>query len=74
MPQRISDVFLRDSTVLKEHKVFNGFIDKESKLYIDPRLLSKTSVSELQNTDDKVMNYFEMRHKCGCKRVIFLKS
>ncbi|MEG4116510.1 hypothetical protein QUA43_03320 [Microcoleus sp. N9_B4] len=63
MPQRISDVFQVDSIILREHNVFNGFIDNDSKLYIDPRLLSKTSVIELKNADEKVMNYFENRIK-----------
>jgi len=63
MPQRISDVFQVDPTVLKQHNVFNGFINNDSKLYIDPRLLSKTSVIELKNSDKKVMNYFENRIK-----------
>ena len=63
MPQRISDVFQVDSKVLRQHNVFNGFIDNDSKLYIDPRLLSKTSVIELKDTEEKVMNYFENRIK-----------
>jgi hypothetical protein len=63
MPQRISDVFQVDPIVLREHNVFNGFIDNDSKLYIDPRLLSETSVIELKDADQKVMNYFENRIK-----------
>lgn len=63
MPQRISDVFQVDSMILREHNVFNGFIDNDSKLYIDPRLLSKTSVIELKDAEEKVMNYFENRIK-----------
>lgn len=59
MPKRVSDVFQVDAVALKEHNVFNGFIEIDSKFYVDPRLLEKTSVYELKNSYKKVTNYFD---------------
>lgn len=58
MPQRLSDIFDVSPILLSEHNVFNGFIELDSQLYLDPRLLSQTSVNELNNIDETVLNYF----------------
>lgn len=58
MPKRISDVFQVDAKELSNHNVFNGFIDIDSTFYVDPRLLSKTSINELQKSYNKFTNYF----------------
>lgn len=60
MPQRISDIFQVSPIVLREHNVYNGFIEIDSKLYVDPRLLAQTSVDELKDTDKTVLNYFDV--------------
>jgi len=59
MPKRISDVFNVEPIVLKKLNVFNGFIDRDSKLYIDPRLLGKSLTPEFENSDIKLNNFFE---------------
>lgn len=58
MPKRISDVFHVDASALRAHNVFNGFIEIDSKFYVDPRLLVKTSACELENSYEKFTNYF----------------
>ena len=57
MPKRISDVFNVEPTVLKKLNVFNGFINLDSKLYIDPRLLGKSSIPEFVNSDVEFNNF-----------------
>ncbi|WP_127087848.1 hypothetical protein, partial [Dulcicalothrix desertica] len=59
MPKRVSDVFEVDAVELRKHNVFNGFIEIDSKFYVDPRLLEKTSVDELKNSYEKVTSYFD---------------
>ena len=59
MPQRISDIFQISPKLLKEHNVYNGFVDIDSELYVDPRLLPHTSVEELKGTDQTVLNFFD---------------
>lgn len=58
MPQRISDIFQISPTLLREHNVFNGFIEIDSELYVDPRLLAQTTADELRDTDKTLLNYF----------------
>lgn len=59
MPKRVSDIFQIDPVKLKNNNIFNGFIDIDSKFYVDPRLLEKTSINELQNSYEKFTSYFE---------------
>jgi hypothetical protein len=59
MPKRVSDVFQVDAESLRSHNVFNGFIEIDSKFYVEPRLLAKTSACELKNSYDKVTSYFD---------------
>jgi len=59
MPKRISDLFQVDPTKLKDNNVFNGFVDIDSKLYVDPRLLEKTSAPELVDSYEKFTDYFD---------------
>lgn len=59
MPQRINDLFNISCSTLKDSNVFNGFVDIDSSLYIDPRLLKKTAAPELKNSYEKVERYFE---------------
>ena len=59
MPQRISDIFQISPTLLRDYNVYNGFVNIDSELYVDPRLLPDTSVKELKGTDKTVLNYFD---------------
>ncbi|QMS89526.1 hypothetical protein HUN01_18800 [Nostoc edaphicum CCNP1411] len=58
MPKRISDVFSISSDELRKEGVFDGFIDIDSKFYVDPRLLKETKIDELQGTYSKFQTYF----------------
>ena len=57
MPKRISDVFNVEPIVLKKLNVFNGFINLDSRLYIDPRLLGKSLSPEFENSDVEFNNF-----------------
>lgn len=46
MPKRISEIFGISEDDLKKEGVFNGFIDLDSKFYVDPHLLENTKVLE----------------------------
>lgn len=50
MPKRISEIFGVAEEDLKKEGVFNGFIDLDSKFYVDPHLLGSTKVPELENS------------------------
>ncbi len=50
MPKRISEIFEVAEEDLKKEGVFNGFIDLDSKFYVDPHLLETTKVPELENS------------------------
>lgn len=50
MPKKISEVFGVSEEDLKKEGVFNGFIDLDSKFYVDPHLLNSTKVPELENS------------------------
>lgn len=59
MPQRINDLFKISSSTLRSNNVFNGFVDIDSSLYIDPRLLKRTAAPELKHSYEKVERYFQ---------------
>ncbi|WP_299414950.1 hypothetical protein [Acaryochloris sp. IP29b_bin.148] len=50
MPKKISEVFGVAEEDPKKKGVFNGFIDLDSKFYVDPHLLESTKVPELGNS------------------------
>jgi hypothetical protein len=50
MPKKISEVFGVSEEDLKKEGVFNGFVDLDSKFYVDPHLLDNTNIPELQNS------------------------
>jgi hypothetical protein len=50
MSKRISEIFGVTEEDLKKEGVFNGFIDLDSKFYVDPHLLGSTKVLELENS------------------------
>lgn len=72
MPKKISEVFGVSDDDLKKEGVFNGFIDLDSKFYVDPHLLENTKVPELQdsylNFKDhfaKIVHILESAQKVG---------
>jgi hypothetical protein len=58
MPKRISEIFGVTEEELKNEGVFNGFIDLDSKFYVDPHLLETTKVPELKNSYLRFKNHF----------------
>jgi hypothetical protein len=50
MPRRINEIFGVAEEDLTREGVFNGFIDIDSKFYVDPHLLGNTKVPELENS------------------------
>jgi hypothetical protein len=52
MPRRISQVFGVPPSELKDRGVFNGFVDVDAKLYVDPHLLGAASTPELRGAYD----------------------
>ncbi|MBD2683085.1 MULTISPECIES: hypothetical protein [Nostoc] len=59
MPKKISDIFQINPQILIDHNVFNGVINIDSPFYVDPRLLEKTTVPELQQSYKKFTNHFD---------------
>ncbi|WP_338429728.1 hypothetical protein [Synechococcus elongatus] len=58
MPRKISEIFGVSEHSLEKEGVFNCFIDLDSKLYVDPRLLENTTIPELQGSYIKFKDYF----------------
>jgi hypothetical protein len=59
MPKRISEVFGVTERDLKKEGVFSGFIDLDSKFYVDPHLLENTTIPELKNSYKSFKDHFE---------------
>lgn len=58
MPRRISQVLGVPAKTLKRMGVFNGFVDLDSKLYVDPFLLRTARTPELSGAYDEYRRYF----------------
>lgn len=58
MPKKISDIFRVSENDLKKEGVFNGFINLDSKFYLDPHLLQKTNIPELKDSYLTFKNHF----------------
>ncbi|MDE2637150.1 MAG: hypothetical protein OXI30_12375, partial [Chloroflexota bacterium] len=54
MPKTISDYLDIDSTLLEEAGAYNGFVDVDTELFIDPRLLKSTEASELHSSYQRI--------------------
>lgn len=59
MPNRVSEAFGVSAKKLDAYGVFNGFLDVDSLLYVDPFLLAKTEAPALAETDKTFEEYFE---------------
>lgn len=59
MARRISQVLGISEDTLSECGVFNGFVDVDSCLYVDPRLLRTTEAPELKASYDRLQGYFK---------------
>ena len=56
---KLSRVLGVDSRALQEKGVFNSLIGEDSELYLDPRLLKTTSVTELSQSHEVFRSHFE---------------
>jgi hypothetical protein len=59
MPKKINEVFGVSEEALKKEGAFNGFIDIDSKFYVDPHLLEATKVPELDNSYQNFKDHFK---------------
>lgn len=59
MATRIHEAFGLNKDILKAKGIFNGFIDVDSKLYIDPYLLIDCDVPEFKNSYQTFEAHFE---------------
>lgn len=44
----------------RKNGIYNGYIWFDTPLYVNPKLLEKTNISELKNSDDKIIKHFEI--------------
>lgn len=58
MTQRISDYLNVEPAALDRTGAFNGFLDEDTNLFIDPRLLKKTAAPELQESYQRIRDRF----------------
>jgi hypothetical protein len=59
MANRLSDLLNVKNEELERLGVFDGFIDIDSHLHIDPSLLKTCSILEFENSYEKFLEYFE---------------
>ncbi len=58
MPKSISDYLEIDAEAFEATGAYNGFVDEDTKVFIDPRLLKSTETPELQNSYERVRDHF----------------
>ena len=57
-PQSISDYLQVDSTLFENTGAYNGFVHKDTKVFIDPRLLKATDMPEFKTSYQRVRTHF----------------
>lgn len=58
MARRVSEVLCVSEESLDDAGIFNGFVDVDSRLYVDPRLLRTSEAPELKKSYDRFRKYF----------------
>jgi hypothetical protein len=58
MPRRISEAIGVPSKKLKSAGAFDAFVDVDSKLYVDPSLLRRAKIAQLQDSHKRFQKYF----------------
>lgn len=58
MPRKISNLLNVSSEGLSEKGVFDGFIDIDSRLHVDPSLLVISKILEFKNSHNTFEKYF----------------
>ena len=59
MPTLVSDALGVDRNQLEDLGVFNGFVDVDAKLYVDPFLLTSARMPELRGAEKTFEQHFE---------------
>lgn len=59
MPRKISTLLNVHSNELDEKGVFDGFVDIDARLHVDPSLLSISKIPEFEKSYEKFQNYFK---------------
>ncbi len=58
MPRKISTLLGTTTKELESRGVFDGFVDIDSRLHIDPSLLKQIGIKEFENSDEEFKKYF----------------
>jgi len=58
MPRKISTLLGTTTKDLESKGVFDGFVDVDSRLHIDPSLLGKTGIKEFDKAEEEFRDYF----------------
>jgi hypothetical protein len=58
MPRKISTLLNVSSNALKKKGVFDGFVDIDSQLHVDPSLLKGCKIPEFKNAHKQIEDYF----------------
>jgi len=58
MPRKISTLLNVHSKELELKGVFDGFVDIDARLHVDPSLLCRSKIPEFEKSYDKFKNYF----------------
>lgn len=59
MATRISDKYKISKAKLKKYRLFDGFIELDSQLYVDPFLLRKTDLPDFSNSFNIFIDHFK---------------
>jgi len=62
MAKRISEVLGVSEDTLDKVGIFDGFVDMDSRLYVDPRLLRDSSAPEMKTSYKRFKNHFRDVH------------
>lgn len=58
MPRKISTLLGTTTKELESKGVFDGFVDVDSRLHIDPSLLKKVNIKEFESAEEEFRDYF----------------
>ena len=56
--KRVSEHLKVDSIKLKKLGVYDGYVNIDSEVYINPKLLAETNIDEFKNSEDKILSHF----------------
>lgn len=62
MPRKISTLLKTTTTALDKKGAFDGFVDIDSLLHVDPSLLATCKVAEFKSAHEKFEKYFIRRN------------